>query len=217
MSKAWVVALIAGVVAALLLVEKLAGSPDDWEARLDSAVSAIEVRQEARFARYVADSARMASELASADSATQVATEQLRLAHVARTSALVTAERARKALALAQNPQDTIKALMGEVVSLRAVVMADSQALQAAKGESAGLRVQLGVSQQQVATERDLRLQIQADLDKLLGVASSRPRGLTLFGFKLSLKPMIGYGLNINPATGKVDHGIVLGVSVLRG
>jgi hypothetical protein len=104
-----------------------------------------------------------------------------------------------------------------EIDRMAEVIVADSNALREAATESTGLRRQLGISLRQTATEKVRADSAEAQRDRLLDVAGKRPHRFSLFGLKLEFKPSLGYGLNYSPTTNRVDHGVQLHLSVLRG
>lgn len=225
------VALIVVVVVGLVLVNRWTDRPEEWQRRLDSVV-AVE-REKARVSdsayqhQHRSDSLR----LAAADSAVRAdSAEHAQIMAVRDTATrLVVGARAqtRKAQALLDSAAtlvDTARAQAEVIVSqhneigrLEGVILVDSSALHAAAKEVASLRVKLGISQETVVRETTRANDAAAARDRLIKAASDRPTPLTLLGLKLEVKPYLGYGINYNPATLTMGHGIQVGISMLRG
>lgn len=224
----------AGIVAAFVAAAALgrwSSSPDRWQAKLDAQVAASKAARLADSAAYAGRHAQDSTEIAALRRKTVDDSVKLLAANEAREAAIRTANanaaqsaQARRVLAAARTTRDTINAQARliesqdvEITGLHRIATADTVSLLKAADVAAGLRSELAVSKRETVSEQTRAAAAEKNLADLTKVAGSRPKGFTLFGFSISLKPYIGYGLEFSPTTGTASHGIQLGLSILRG
>lgn len=200
-----VVALCLGL-GAVVAFDRWSTREDRWRAEL--AATAARVRSEdsvsyhALRARAIRDSLMVDSlEVARASEESN----RIRLAQeLGRTRVLLAEARDRNDTSAIITQQEAV------IVQQDSVIRSDSlhkATLRATVASQAGTIIDLNES---------LRTTRQRLAD-LVAIAERPPKEFKLLGLTLSFKPFVGYGVTVNPATMRVDHGVQLGLSILRG
>lgn len=200
-----IIALVA-LVAVFLGFDRWSTREDRWRERLAIAVRDAKVGDSTQHVadslRHIRDSVVQDSIMARADTAEM---DRNRIAQDnGRLRVQLAQARARGDTPAVIASQDTIIARQDAVIRSDSAQKVQLRAAIASKDESiVNLNTSLADARRRLAD--------------LIGVAERPPKEFKLLGFTLSLKPYLGYGIQVNPATGKADHGVQLGLSILRG
>jgi hypothetical protein len=230
MGKAWLLAIIAAAAAGLLAVDRC-GSTEAWEKRLEETRAELQGAKSADSARYVAESRQDSLALAALAARADTLARQHGADLEARQAALRLAagarrlsDSARAALAEALTLADTARQQAviitrqdAEILRLEVVIQADSNALRSSAGEKAVLREQLGVSMAGRERERLRADTAEARLGRLLEASGDKPKGFSLLGLRLELRPYLGVGAQYGFIHQQFDLGAQAGISILRG
>lgn len=195
-----------GVVGALIVFDRWSTREDRWRQRLADAVQAAKqgdsLQHVADSLRHIKDSTEQAALIARADS------EEATHRRLAQDNG-----RLRVQLANAKARHDTGSVLANQ----DSVIAAQDSIIASDAKQKATLRETIAKKDETIINLNTSLADTRKRLNDLIAVADKPPKEFKFLGLKLGLKPYVGYGASVNPTNGHVDHGIQVGVSILRG